>query len=343
MTPPSLSIIITNHNYARYVVSAVSSALAQDGAEVVVVDDGSGDDSLERLAPFDDRVTIVRQDNGGQGAAMNAGLARCTAPVTMFLDADDVLAPGIGAAVRRHFEDPSVARVHFPLRRVDADGAPTGGTVPPDPAALPHGDLGERVRRHPHDVAWQPTSGNAYRRSVLDAVLPVPEAEYRTCADHHLNALTALHGRVVTEPTVGGDYRVHGQNVDARESFDLARVQGIVARSRHTETAVADHARTLGFRAVRPRSVSVCANRILSLRLGAETHPIDGDSVPSALLDGLRASTARFDLRPRRRLAAAGFVLALAAGPRRALPRLAERFLTGTTDLPSTVSTSSGG
>lgn len=340
MSAPLLSIIITNRNYGVYVVSAVSSALAQDGAEVVVVDDGSDDDSLERLAPFADRITLVSQANGGQAAAMNAGVARCTAPITLFLDADDVLAPDIGARIRPHFDDPAVARVHFPLRRVDASGAPLGGTVPPDPSTLPAGDLRDRVLRHPHDLAWQPTSGNAYRRSVLDVVMPVPEAPYRTCADHHLNALSALHGRVAVEPAVGGDYRLHGQNVDARDEFDLRRVQGIVKRSRHTEVALADHARTLGFRGVRPRSVSVCANRILSLRLGADAHPVPDDSVVRAVRDGLHASAARTDLRGRRRLAAAGFVLALAVAPRRTLPALAVRHLTGATDALS--STSSG-
>lgn len=343
MSAPLLSIVVTNHNYDGYVVSAVSSALAQEGVEVVVVDDGSADDSLERLAHFGDEIVLIAQANGGQAAAMNAGLARCTAPITMFLDADDVLAPDIGVRVRRHFDDPSVGRVHFPLRRIGADGAPTGGTVPPDPSTMPSGDLSERVRTHPHDLAWQPTTGNAYRRSALDAVFPIPESPYRTCADHHLNALTALHGRVVTEPDIGGDYRVHGQNVDARDGFDLERVQGIVERSGHTETAVADHARTLGFRDITPRSVSVSANRILSLRLGPATHPVAGDTVGRAVREGLHASAARVDLSRRRRLAAAGFVVALAVSPRRMLPGLATRHLTGTTDRVGADSTSSGG
>ena len=98
---PLVSIIITNHNYARFLPSALSSALDQRGAEVevIVVDDGSTDASREILARQGDEVRIVLQEREGQKAAFNAGFAIAKGDIIMFLDADDVLAPGTAAAV----------------------------------------------------------------------------------------------------------------------------------------------------------------------------------------------------------------------------------------------------
>ena len=339
---PLVSVVITNRDYGRFVGDAVTSALAQTGAETIVVDDGSTDDSIARLAPFEGRIRLLHTDGRGQAAAMNAGVEAARGGIVVFLDADDRLAPDLCERVRPVFAgDPTVARVHFPLRRIDVRGAPSGGTVPPVPSAMPHGDLRRAVAAHPDDLAWQPTSGNAYRRSVLDRVLPIPEADYRISADHWLNALTALHGPVRRLEEIGGDYRIHGSNADARTGFDLARVQAILARSQVTQRAVVEHAARLGIPAGPPgRSVSFQANRMVSLRLGPADHPVAGDRRSRAMRDGVRACVTRSDLPLARRCGAMGLLGVLATVPsRRAVRALARRFVTGSTDLPSTSTT----
>ncbi|HEY4609717.1 MAG TPA: glycosyltransferase, partial [Ilumatobacteraceae bacterium] len=69
MTEPSVSIVITNYNYAAFVDAAIDSALAQQEAEVdvevIVVDDGSTDDSLAVIERFGDRITIIATPNNG--------------------------------------------------------------------------------------------------------------------------------------------------------------------------------------------------------------------------------------------------------------------------------------
>ena len=336
------SVVVTNRDYGRFVAEAVRSALAQGDVEVVVVDDGSVDDSLDVLAAFADEIVVVRGAGEGQAAAMNHGFERSTGDPVVFLDADDRLSPGAVERAAAVLNDPDVARVHAPLRRVDVHGDPIGGTVPAVLSALPHGDLRRAVLRHPDDLAWQPTSGNVYARSALERIFPLPVAEYRISADHLLNALTAVIGRVERLDVPGGDYRIHGANADARTGFDLDRVQGIVGRSAATHRHLAAFAGSLGPATARSTvgpSVSFAANRLVSLKLRPRTHPLEGDSRRAAWWDGLRAAAGRGDLSPARRLAAAGFVSAIAVAPRRVVPGLAGRILTGNTDpVPSSTS-----
>ena len=97
MSSPRISIIIPTYNRREIVPRAVASALAQtDGdLEVVVVDDGSTDGTLDDLAErFDDpRLVCVRQENGGTASARNLGLRRARGSYVAFLDSDDWQAP----------------------------------------------------------------------------------------------------------------------------------------------------------------------------------------------------------------------------------------------------------
>ena len=92
----TVDVVISNHDYGAFVTDAIESVRAQDHPNVhlVVVDDGSTDDSRERLRAHADAVEVILQPNRGQAAALNAGLAGCEGDIVMFLDADDVLRPG---------------------------------------------------------------------------------------------------------------------------------------------------------------------------------------------------------------------------------------------------------
>lgn len=92
-----VTVVITNYDYGRFLPGAVASALAQHGGppHVVVVDDGSTEPGTEQvLAGLPPAVVLVRQYNAGPSAARNAGWARATTPLLLFLDADDELLPG---------------------------------------------------------------------------------------------------------------------------------------------------------------------------------------------------------------------------------------------------------
>ena len=91
---PSISICILNYNYGRYLGQAIDSALRQEpGAyrieEVIVVDDGSTDDSMEVCAHYGDRITVLRRKHQGFGAVLTAAVRAARGDWIATLDADD--------------------------------------------------------------------------------------------------------------------------------------------------------------------------------------------------------------------------------------------------------------
>ncbi len=210
---PLVSIVINNHNYGRFLKDAIESALLQTYAptEVIVVDDGSVDHSRGVIAGYGGRITPVLKENGGQASAFNAGFARSTGDVILFLDSDDMLLPTAVENVTKLFNDPEVVKVHWHLRVVDEHGRGTGQLRPKSP--LPHGDLREVVfRLGPATQISAPTSGNAWSRRFLDRVFPVPDQVYQISADKYLIELAPFFGLLgrVEEPQ--SLYRLHGDN-----------------------------------------------------------------------------------------------------------------------------------
>jgi glycosyltransferase involved in cell wall biosynthesis len=90
------SVIIPTYNRGWLLVDALESVFAQGvaGVQVIVVDDGSTDDTASRVAAYGDRVEYVRQENRGSASARNAGLRRAAGRFITFLDSDDIWLPG---------------------------------------------------------------------------------------------------------------------------------------------------------------------------------------------------------------------------------------------------------
>ncbi len=91
-----VSIVIPTYNRAKVLPRAVQSAACQctDRDEIIIVDDGSTDDTEGCLGPFRDRIQYIRVSNGGAGKARNMGVRQARNAYVAFLDSDDEWMPG---------------------------------------------------------------------------------------------------------------------------------------------------------------------------------------------------------------------------------------------------------
>src|SRR5208283_3874186 len=103
MSRPLLSAVLNTYNYGCFIEEAVESVLAQDcpasEMDILVVDDGSTDDTAERVRKFGSRVRYLYKPNGGQSSAVNLGFEQAQGGIVALLDADDVWLPGKARAV----------------------------------------------------------------------------------------------------------------------------------------------------------------------------------------------------------------------------------------------------
>src|SRR5215475_4449444 len=168
----TVSIIVNNYNYGRFLGEAIDSALAQThtNTEVIVVDDGSTDNSREVIASYGGRIRSVLKSNGGQGSAFNAGVEASRGDVICMLDSDDFLAASKVSQIASAFAaQPEIGWVFHPVRRVFDDGR-TIASSPEIPQAryIDHRKcaLRGRLPGPPGPV----TSGLALSRPLLDRI-----------------------------------------------------------------------------------------------------------------------------------------------------------------------------
>lgn len=120
-----VTVVIPNYNYAHYLRETLDSVFAQTypEIEVIVVDDGSKDDSREILESYGGRITAIFQQNQGVSAARNNGAAAGSGEFIAFLDADDLWLPEkIEKQIARFTADQRLGLVHVGVDEIDAAG-----------------------------------------------------------------------------------------------------------------------------------------------------------------------------------------------------------------------------
>jgi glycosyltransferase involved in cell wall biosynthesis len=222
-----LSIVICNYNYGQFLDAAILSAVEQthQDTEVIVVDDGSTDNSREIIAGWSGRVQVIlHEQNQGQVAAYNTGFAAARGDVIIFLDSDDQLDRDLGERAVACFEDPAVVKVHYRLRLIDAAGTALGPLIP---RRLAEGNVAANLLERGMLHESSPGSGNAYRRSALGRLMPLPCAPAdRHAADFFALMGISLFGRIKSlgaEPYAS--YRAHTADASQRTHFGNAGLQ----------------------------------------------------------------------------------------------------------------------
>lgn len=202
---PLVTILINNYNYGRFLTDAIDSALNQTyrNLEVIVVDDGSTDDSREIIASYGDRIIPVVKENGGQASAFNAGFAASRGEIICLLDSDDSFDPCKVESVVPHCRPNSMLYHRLRLE-------PGADIFPPYNAPKDFYRFARQYRFVPY--VGSPTSGLVFRRELALRLMPLPTQYVRTCADDFIVRSAALIGEVIGIPDVLGSYRIHGEN-----------------------------------------------------------------------------------------------------------------------------------
>lgn len=125
MVKPLVSVVIPNYNYANFLQGAIESVLSQTypNIEIVVVDDGSVDNSKEVLERYTSQVKVIFQSNQGVSIARNTGVAESKGDLIAFLDADDIWLPTkVEKQVDLFTRDGSLGLVHVGVEEIDQNG-----------------------------------------------------------------------------------------------------------------------------------------------------------------------------------------------------------------------------
>ena len=212
---PRVSVIIPAYNRANYLPEALDSVFGQTPAphEVIVVDDGSTDDTLEVLRDYEGKIRYARQEHQGVSAARNRGLALAQGDVIAWLDADDVWESEFLATVLPILDaDPEADGVYTGLTRIDPAGNPlpqVGQTVVPP----------EELYSSLVDDCFIQTSTFVARKRCFDQVGGF-DPRFDICEDYDMFLRLAQGFRIVGIPELLVRYRVHPHNtVSNTEAF----------------------------------------------------------------------------------------------------------------------------
>lgn len=219
---PEISVIIPSYNHAAYIGHAVQSVFAQTYTdfELLVVDDGSTDNSIVVLARFNDpRLKILTQTNQGAHAAINRGLRESAGKYLTILNSDDLYHPQrLEKMIEVLKADPQVGLVGSYIEIIDQDGKPSGvkhGYTDSPPWPLDAPERSFRAGSDLHKVLltenyWSTTSNFVFPRSWFEAV-----GEFRPLRfvhDWDFSLRMAKAARMVLLPDILMRYRVHATN-----------------------------------------------------------------------------------------------------------------------------------
>ena len=223
--PELVSVIIPCYNQAHFLGEAIESVLAQSYqfVEIIVVDDGSTDNTAQLATSFEG-VRCLSQSNMGLAGARNAGLSASSGTFVVFLDADDRLLPNsLQDGVSSLRANPECAFVYGHVNLIASDGS---ALSTPRQVAVRENHYLELLR---HNYIWT-TGAAVYRRSALDAIGGF-DAAANGSADFDLNARIARVFPICCTDKTVLEYRRHRESM-SRDCALMLR-NAVAVRRRH--------------------------------------------------------------------------------------------------------------
>jgi glycosyltransferase involved in cell wall biosynthesis len=235
---PIVSVVIPAYNAQRYLLDALRSVNSQthSSLEIVVVDDGSTDDTaalLETFAREEPRLVVLRQENAGVAAALNAGIGHARGAYIAHMDADDIMVPDrISRQLACLQAQPQLGFCASGITFIDSEGRGRGGYVPPVRSIE---DLDFMIRRRRSFSFTHPTV--MYRRAALEAVAPY-DSRFEPCEDLDLwlRMIDAGHpGIALPEKLLR--YRLHPSSISGQNMLRQIRMRNLLFRNFYARRA----------------------------------------------------------------------------------------------------------
>ena len=230
---PLVSILVNNFNYCNYLSKAIDSALSQTYApiEVIIVDDGSTDQSRQVITGYHSKVIAILKQNGGQASAFNAAVTHSRGTILCFMDSDDWFYPTKVEEVVEVFaqanSDTKPIMVHHPVEISDEVAGKTTGQSFGKTHASPCNCYDFARKYHFVEYIAGPTTGISLNRQLANLLFPLPERTARTSADDFIVKASSLLGEVYSLDKRLACYRLHGNNAwfysDRRHSEEFYR------------------------------------------------------------------------------------------------------------------------
>ena len=216
---PLVSIIIDNYNYAKFLPAAIESAIHQtySPVEILVVDDGSTDESREIIARYQSSIVPILKRNGGNNSAINAGVKHSHGKIICFLDADDFYHPdkvqGSWRFLKKNLASQnrcwSITSLKYGMNLATKRPVNSRERFHGSPYNLY--DHARRYRFIPFETG--PTSSISINRALADLLFPLPEHRVKMWADDFIVLGASLVSELRSLNSGLGGYRVHGGNL----------------------------------------------------------------------------------------------------------------------------------
>ncbi len=215
MSKPLVSVLIDTYNHERFIEQAIVSVLEQDvpaaEMEVLVVDDGSTDDTPSVVRRFCPRVRYLRKENGGQASAFNAGIPETHGEIVAFLDGDDWWEKGkLSTALGQLAKRPEIGAVGHGWYEFYSGSTPHLLVLPQKDYELRLRSVAD-ARLFSQLCGYLGTSKITIRKAVLDRILPIPE-ELVIEADEYIFTLAPAIAPAIVLNQPLFYYRFHENN-----------------------------------------------------------------------------------------------------------------------------------